>query len=69
MDVQKIQYEILHPNKKNEKIHHSIQKISFTCAAITSIRFKTAIRAVTSFGAIVFIADGVGDVPNDDWTC
>lgn len=32
---------------------------------MTSIRFKTAISAVTSFAAIVFIADaGVGP-PND----
>lgn len=41
----------------------------FTCAAITSIRFKTAISAVTSFGAIVFIADGDGDAPNDVCAC
>ena len=41
----------------------------FTCDAITSIRFKTAIRAVTSLGAIVFTADGDNELLNDVWGC
>jgi hypothetical protein len=51
--------------KKKTKSIILPKKIQFTCDAITSIRFKTAIRAVTSFGAIVFIADDDGDPPND----
>lgn len=36
-----------------------------TCAAMTSMRFKTAIKAVTSFGAIVLIIVDVFEPAND----
>lgn len=52
-DVRKIQFERLRP------IEDRFEERSFspdlTCAAITSMRFKTAMSAVTSFGAIVLI--------------
>ena len=38
-----------------------------TCDAMTSIKFKAAIRSVTSLGAIVFIADR--DPLNDVCPC
>jgi hypothetical protein len=65
VDVRKIQYEKLHPNKEKKRIIILQKKIYSTWEAITSIRFKTAIRAVTSFGAIVFIVEAAGEPVND----
>jgi hypothetical protein len=52
--------------KKAELIFYRKRtKINSTCEAITSIKFKTAISAVTSFGAIVFMIEGAGEPVND----
>ena len=70
-DVQKIQYEKFHPIKTKEYFRTSDQgeRVHLTLDAIISMRFKTAMRAVTSLGAIVLIADGDGDPLNDVCGC